>query len=141
MGVPSLKFSKATVPSTSNFYSTASNFNSTIRVQADFSSGITTVTNVQDQVGWNGFGKSSIRTGMFLMSAGETNAFTRITDWNPGTSTITLESPAIATNTDQTNVRIACPKGMYILESASISQQGTGEPNDIGDITGRSDSE
>ena len=70
MGVPSLKFSKVTVPSTSNFYSTASNFNSTIRVQADFSSGVTTVTNVQDQAGWNGFGKSSIRTGMFLMSSG-----------------------------------------------------------------------
>ena len=141
MGVPSLKFSKATVPSTSNFYSTASNFNSTIRVQADFSSGVTTVTNVQDQAGWNGFGKSSIRTGMFLMSSGETNAFTRITDWNPGTSTITLESPAIGGGTGETNVRIACPKGMYILESASISKQGTGEPNDMRDITGSSDAD
>ena len=141
MSVPSLKFSKATVPSTSNFYSTASNFNSTIRVQADFSSGVTTVTNVQDQAGWNGFGKSSIRTGMFLMSSGETNAFTRITDWNPGTSTITLESPAIGGGTGETNVRIACPKGMYILESASISKAGTGEPNDMRDITGSSDAE
>jgi len=141
MGVPSLKFSKVTVPSTSNFYSTASNFNSTIRVQADFSSGVTTVTNVQDQAGWNGFGKSSIRTGMFLMSSGETSTFTRITDWNPGTSTITLENPAIGGGTGETNVRIACPKGMYILESASIEKQGTGEPNDMRDITGSSDAD
>ena len=141
MGVPSLKFSKVTVPSTSNFYSTASNFNSTIRVQADFSSGVTTVTNVQDQAGWNGFGKSSIRTGMFLMSSGETSTFTRITDWNPGTSTITLENPAIGGGTGETNVRIACPKGMYILESASIEKQGTGEPSDMRDITGSSDAD
>ncbi len=141
MGVPNLQFSKLTIPGTGNFYSTASNFNSTIRVQADFTNGSPTVTNVVPQAGWGGFSTGSIVTGMFLVSGGEVNEFTRITDYNSGTNTITLAANATATATSQTNVRIACPKGMYILESASISKQGTGEPNDMRDITGSSDSE
>ena len=141
MGVPNLQFSKLTVPGTGNFYSTASNFNSTIRVQADFTNGSPTVTNVVPQAGWSGFSTGSIVTGMFLASGGEVNEFTRITDYNSGTNTITLAANATATAASQTNVRIACPKGMYILESASISKQGTGEPNDMRDITGSSDSE
>ena len=139
MGNLNLKFSKLTIPGTSNFYSTASNFNSTIRVQADFSAGSPTVTNVVAQPGWNGFGTGSIVTGMFLVSSGEVGSSTRITDYNSGTNTITLAANATATATNQTNVRISCPKGMYILESASISKQGTGEPNDMRDITGSSD--
>ena len=69
MGNLNLKFSKLTIPGTSNFYSTASNFNSTIRVQADFTNGSPTVTNVVAQPGWNGFGTGSIVTGMFLVSS------------------------------------------------------------------------
>ena len=127
--------------SNATIFSTQSNFNSFIRVKGDFTAGSPNVTNVvnQNEAGGTFYGTSSILPGMFLMSSGETDEFTRIESYNQGTGTIVLASNATGTATTATNVRIAPPKGMYFIKSGSFNKQGTGDPQDWRAVTGSED--
>jgi hypothetical protein len=103
MANPSIQFAKLDLAS-ATIYSTASNFNSFIRINGNFTSGSTTVTNVDNYQFPTYFGTSSIMPGMYLASAGEVNAFTRIESWDNETKTIVLASAASATGTAATAV-------------------------------------
>ena len=137
MANPSIQFAKLDLTS-ATIYSTASNFNSFIRINGNFTSGSTTVTNVDNYQFPTYFGTSSILPGMYLASAGEVNAFTRIESWDNNTKTIVLASAASATGTVQ-QARIAPSKGMYFVKSGSISKTGTGNPQNWTTVTGSED--
>ena len=137
MANPSIQFAKLDLAS-ATIYSTASNFNSFIRINGNFTSGSTTVTNVDNYQFPTYFGTSSIMPGMYLASAGEVNAFTRIESWDNETKTIVLASAASATGTVQ-QARIAPPKGMYFVKSGSLNKVGTGNPQNWTSVTGSED--
>ena len=127
--------------SNATIYSTQSNFNAFIRVKGDFTAGSPNVTNVvnQNAAGGTYYGTSSILPGMFLMSSGETDEFTRIESYDQGTGTIVLAANATGTATTATNVRIAPPKGMYFIKSGSFNKAGSGDPQDWRAVTGSED--
>lgn len=138
MANPSIQFAKLDLAG-ATIYSTASNNNSFIRINGNFTSGSTTVTNVDNYSYPLYFGTSSILPGMYLASTGEVNAFTRIESWDNNTKTIVLASAASATGTVQ-QARISPPKGMYFVKSGSLSKVGSGNPQNWTSITGSEDS-
>jgi hypothetical protein len=137
MANPSIQFAKLDLAS-ATIYSTASNFNSFIRVNGNFTSGSTTVTNVDNYSYPTYFGTSSILPGMYLAAATNAPAFTRIVSWDNNTKTIELASPASVTGTIRQS-RIAPPKGMYFVKSGSISKVGSGNPQNWTTVTGSED--
>ena len=137
MANPSIQFAKLDLAS-ATIYSTASNFNSFIRINGNFTSGSTTVTNVDNFSFPTYFGTSSILPGMFLAAATNAPSFTRIVSWDNNTKTIELASPALVTGTVRQS-RIAPSKGMYFVKSGSISKNGTGNPQNWTTVTGSED--
>jgi hypothetical protein len=139
MANPSIQFAKLDLSNANALiYSTASNFNSFIRINGNFTSGSTTVTNVDNFSYPTYFGTSSILPGMYLAAATNNPAFTRIVSWDNNTKTIELASPASVTGTVRQS-RIAPSKGMYFVKSGSISKTGTGNPQNWTTVTGSED--
>lgn len=138
MAIPLIQFAKLNLAS-STIYSTASNFNSFIRINGNFTSGSTTVTNVDNYSYPTYFGTSSILPGMYLAASTNAPAFTRIVSWDDNTKTIELESSALVTGTTRQS-RISPPKGMYFAKSGSISKTGTSNPQNWTTVTGSEDS-
>jgi hypothetical protein len=137
MANPSIQFAKLDLAS-ATIYSTASNFNSFIRINGNFTSGSTTVTNVDNFSFPTYFGTSSILPGMFLAAATNAPSFTRIVSWDNNTKTIELASPALVTGTVRQS-RIAPSKGMYFVKSGSLAKVGTGNPQNWTSVTGSED--
>jgi hypothetical protein len=137
MANPSIQFARLDLAS-ATIYSTASNFNSFIRINGDFISGSTTVTNVDNYQFPTYFGTSSILPGMFLAAATNAPSFTRIVSWDNNTKTIELASPAVVTGTVRQS-RISPSKGMYFVKSGSLSKTGTGNPQNWTSVTGSED--
>jgi hypothetical protein len=137
MANPSIQFAKLDLAS-ATIYSTASNFNSFIRINGNFTAGSTTVTNVDNYSYPTYFGTSSILPGMYLAAATNAPAFTRIVSWDNNTKTIELASPASVTGTVRQS-RISPSKGMYFVKSGSISKNGTGSPQNWTTVTGSED--
>ena len=137
MANPSIQFAKLDLAS-ATIYSTASNFNSFIRINGNFTSGSTTVTNVDNYSYPTYFGTSSILPGMYLAAATNAPAFTRIVSWDNNTKVIELASPASVTGTVRQS-RISPSKGMYFVKSGSISKNGTGNPQNWTTVTGSED--
>jgi hypothetical protein len=137
MATPSIQFAKLDLAS-ATIYSTASNFNSFIRITGDFTLGSNVVTNVDNNSYPTYFGTSSILPGMYLASTGEITGAVRIENWDNNTKTLTLAENAIASGTAQV-ARISPPKGMYFVKSGSISKLGTGNPQTWNSVTGSED--
>jgi hypothetical protein len=137
MANPTIQFAKLDLAS-ATIYSTASNFNSFIRINGDFINGSTTVTNVDNFSYPTYFGTSSILPGMFLAATSNVPSFTRIVSWDNNTKTIELSSAAVASGTIR-QARIAPSKGMYFVKSGSISKTGTGNTQNWTTVTGSED--
>ena len=137
MATPSIQFAKLDLAS-ATIYSTASNFNSFIRITGDFTLGSNVVTNVDNNNYPTYFGTSSILPGMYLASSGEITGAVRIESWDNNTKTLTLADNAIASGTAQV-ARISPSKGMYFVKSGSISKLGSGDPQNWNSITGSED--
>ena len=137
MANPSIQFAKLDLAD-ATIYSTASNFNSFIRITGNFTLGSNIVTNVDNNNYPTYFGTSSILPGMYLASTGEITGAVRIESWDNNTKTLTLEDNAIASGTAQV-ARISPPKGMYFVKSGSISKSGTGSPQNWTSVTGSED--
>ena len=138
MANPSIQFAKLDLAD-ATIYSTASNFNSFIRITGNFTLGSNIVTNVDNNNYPTYFGTSSILPGMYLASTGEITGAVRIESWDNNTKTLTLEDNAIASGTAQV-ARISPPKGMYFVKSGSISKNGAGNPQNWTSVTGSEDS-
>jgi hypothetical protein len=140
MANPNLQFASLDLAaSPAIIYSTSSNTTAFIRVTGDFINGENTITNVTDVAGY--FGKSTIEVGMSVRSLGEISTIATITNFDPGTNTITLNQPAIASATNQT-IFIMPGTGMYYIKNATFSKTGgsvSNPPSNWNAITGSLD--
>jgi hypothetical protein len=75
---------------------------------------------------------------MILVSGGEFASDVTIIALDLGNNQLTVSANATASATNQT-MRNRPPKGMYFFASASFNKVGTGEPNNLTDITGSQD--
>jgi hypothetical protein len=138
MATPNLQYASIDI-STATLYSTSSNTTTFIRVAGDFVNSSNIVTNVTDVSGY--YGKSTIEVGMSVRSSGEISTIATITNFDPGTNTITLDQPAINSGTNQT-MSIAPGTGMYYIKNAVFSKTGgspSNPPADFRAVTGSLD--
>ena len=138
MAYPILEFAGFSFNGTTNLYSNETQVNQFIRIQADYVNGSPNVTNISDVSGF--FGINEIRPGMVIVSSGEISGESTVVSVDVGNNSLVMADNAIASATGQTT-RIRPQKGVYFIESASISKAGSGEPSDWRDITGSNDSE
>ena len=138
MAYPVLEFGALSYNGTTGLYSNENQTNAFIRINADYTSGSPNVTNIAAVAGY--FGINEIRPGMIIVSSGEISGESTVVSVDTGNNSLVMADNAIATATSQLT-RIRPQKGLYFIESASFSKQGTGEPTDLRDITGSSDSE
>jgi hypothetical protein len=136
MAYPTLQFARLSYGE-SNFYSNENNQNNFIRISADTTNGSPIITNISENSG-GGFTTSELKVGMILVSGGEFASDVTIIALDLGNNQLTVSANATASATNQT-MRIRPPKGMYFFASASFNKVGTGEPNNLTDITGSQD--
>ena len=136
MAYPSLQFARLSYGE-ADFYSNENNQNNFIRISADTTNGSPIITNIAENAGGS-FTTSELKVGMILVSSGEFPSDVTIISLDLGNNQLTVSENATASATSQT-MRIRPPKGMYFFASASFNKVGTGEPNNLTDVTGSQD--
>ena len=130
MAFPVLTFGSLEFNGTTGFYSNENQINGFIRLNGTGSG--TNVTGLASVSGY--FDINYVKPGMVITSPiGNTTVVTVDVGNNSLTTADTVSGQGL--------LRIRPQKGLYFFESASFSKVGTGEPNDLRDITGSDDSE
>ena len=130
MAFPVLTFGSLEYNGTDGLYSNENNINGFIRLNGTGSG--TNVTGLASVAGF--FDINYVRPGMVIASS---IGNTTVASVDVGNNSLTTAD----TVSGQGLLRIRPQKGLYFFESASFSKVGTGEPTDLRDITGSSDSE